>query len=153
LNRVPGTYLRAVREPGQSVNPLFAFLGVAVREITRDLAVLELPFRPELVQGGGVTAGGVVATLADEAMAHVVLANLDPGEHTATIEMSTRYFRPALSRALTATATLVNRGRRVMSAEASVTDEDGRLVAKASASFFRLRPDDAGNAEPARETR
>lgn len=145
---MPRDYLSDVSQPGQRVNPLFGFLGVAVREINPDRAVLELPFRPEFLQGGGVTAGGVVAALADEAMAHVVLANLAPGERTATIEMSTRYFRPALKHALTATATLVNAGRRIMSAEAAVTDEDARLIAKASASFFRLRGDAAeGNEE------
>ena len=59
--------------------------------------VLRLACKPEFVQGAGAVAGGVVAALADEAMAHVVLANLAEGQKTATIEMTVRYFRPVLT--------------------------------------------------------
>lgn len=137
---MPQQYLDNVLKPGQAVNPLFAFLGVVPISIGRDKAVLELPFRPEFVQGGGVMAGGLLAALADEAMAHVVLANLEPGRRTATVEMSVRYFRPVLEGGLTATATLVHAGRRILSAEALVEDAKGRLAAKASGSFFVIEP-------------
>lgn len=131
-------YLDAVREPGQTVNPLFSFLGVALKQVGPDKAVLELPFRPEFIQGAGAVAGGVMAALADEAMAHVVMANLEDGQRTATIEMAVRYFRPALKDGLTAVAVLVNKGRRIISAEVVVTDARNRQVAKASGSFFVL---------------
>ncbi|GFK95669.1 Proofreading thioesterase EntH [Fundidesulfovibrio magnetotacticus] len=137
---MPRSYLDDVRRPGQTVNPLFAFLGVKPVALERERAVLELPFRPEFVQGGGVMAGGLLAALADEAMAHVVLANLEPGRRTATVEMSVRYFRPVLEGALTATAELVHAGRRIVSVEAQVRDAAGRLAAKASGSFFILEP-------------
>jgi uncharacterized protein (TIGR00369 family) len=144
---VTSRYLEAVRQPGQTVNPLFAFLGVNLVEVGPDRAVLELPLRPEFIQGAGVVAGGVIAALADEAMAHVVLANLGPSRGAATIEMNVRYFRPvrlvspvgpALSEGLKAVATLANLGRRIVSAEAAVSGPDGRVVAKASGSFFIL---------------
>ncbi|MFP5221901.1 MAG: PaaI family thioesterase [Acidobacteriota bacterium] len=133
---MPGNYLEAVRKAGQAVNPLFAFLGMVVVEIGPERAVLDLPFRQEFLQGAGAVAGGIIAALADEAMAHVVLANLGQAEKTATIEMTMRYFRPVLSNGLIATATLVNKGRRIISAEALVTDDAGRLVGKAGGSFF-----------------
>lgn len=135
---MPAKYLDAVRQPGQTVNPLFAFLGVDIKEAGPDRAVLELPFRPEFIQGAGAVAGGVVAALADEAMAHVVLANLAAGQKTATVEMTVRYFRPVLESGLTAVAVLVNKGRRIISAEALVTDAKNRQVAKAGGSFFVL---------------
>ena len=133
---MPANYLEEVLKPGQAVNPLFAFLGVGTVEIGPERVVLELPFRPEFIQGAGAVAGGVVAALADEAMAHVVLANLAQGQKTATIEMTVRYFRPVLKSSLTAVAVLVNKGRRIISAEALVTDGENRQVAKAGGSFF-----------------
>jgi len=133
---MPQAYLSEVQKPGQAVNPLFRFLGVEILEISPEQAVLHLPFRPEFVQGAGVVAGGVLAALADEAMAHVVLANLPPGRQTATIEMSVRYFRPVLRSALTAKARLVNAGRRILSVEALLFDDRQRQVAKAGGSFF-----------------
>lgn len=136
---MPSKYLEALSKPGQGVNPLFGFLGVVPVHVDASRAVLELPLRPEFIQGAGVVAGGVLATLADEAMAHLVLANLAEGERTATIEMSVRYFRPVLGAgALRAEASLVSRGRRIVGVEAGVTDSEGRLAAKASASFFIL---------------
>lgn len=133
-------YLEAVLKPGQAVNPLFDFLGISVLEIGPERVVLQAPFRPEFIQGAGAVAGGIVAALADEAMAHVVLANLEQGEKTATIEMTMRYFRPVLTSGLSATATLVNKGRRIISAEALVTDDAGRLVGKTGGSFFVIAP-------------
>lgn len=137
---MPQSYLSDVRKPGQTVNPLFGFLGVVILEIGSEQTVLRLPFRQEFVQGAGVVAGGIVAALADEAMAHVVLANLPKGCQTATIEMSVRYFRPVLESGLTATARLVNAGRRILSVEAMLHDDRQRQVAKAGGSFFIIQP-------------
>ena len=139
LSAMPEEYLLEVRKNGQTVNPLFGFLGVEILEISADQAVLRLPFRPEFVQGAGVVAGGVLAALADEAMAHVVLANLanlPQGRKTATIEMSVRYFRPVHEGGVTARARLVNAGRRILSVEATVSDDRERQVCKAEGSFF-----------------
>ncbi len=133
---MPQIYLSEVQKPGQVVNPLFTFLGVEIVEISAAQAVLRLPFRPELIQGAGVVAGGVMAALADEAMAHVVLANLSEGRQTATIDLSMRYFRPVRQGGLTATARLVNAGRRILSVEAVLLDDRQRQVAKAGGSFF-----------------
>ncbi|WP_243313551.1 PaaI family thioesterase [Fundidesulfovibrio agrisoli] len=133
---MPSRYLEEVIKPDQRVNALFNLLGVRPIRLEAERAELELPFKPELLQGAGVLAGGMMAALADEAMAHVVLANLEPGLQTATIEMSVRYFRPVLRSGLRAVAALVNKGKKIISAEAALTDDQGRLVCKASASFF-----------------
>jgi len=131
-------YFEAIRKPGQAVNPLFSFLGLSFDEVSPERVALTLPFRPEFRQGVNVVAGGILATLADEAMAHVVIANLAPGQTTATIEMAVRYFRAVREGKMTAVATLVHRGRRIVSAEAVITDEKGRMAVKASGSFYVL---------------
>jgi len=131
-------YLKEVRQPGQSINPLFTYLGVIVDEISSRRVVLRLPFRPDFIQGGGMIAGGIIATLADEAMAHAALASLDPGETTATIEMNTRYLKACPSGSLTATATLVKKGRRIMTLQAEVADDKQQIIAQAGASFMVL---------------
>lgn len=133
---MPQEYLSEVQKAGQAVNPLFRFLGVEILEISQEQTVLHLRFRPEFIQGAGVVAGGVLAALADEAMAHVVLANLPPGRRTATIEMSMRFFRPVHESGLTARARLVNPGRRILSVEALLFDDRQRQVAKGAGSFF-----------------
>jgi len=131
-------YLKKVQQPGQSVNPLFAYLGVVVDEISPGRVVMHLPFRPDFIQGGGMIAGGIIATLADEAMAHAALAGLEPGETTATIEMNIRYLKACSSGTMTSTAELVKKGRRVMTLQAAITDDRNQTVAQAGASFMVL---------------
>lgn len=131
-------YLSELRRPGQAVNPLFNFLGIRVESITEAEAVLQLPLRPEFIQGAGVTAGGVLAALADEAMAHVTLANLSPGESTATIEMNLRFLGPIREGVIRAIARVVKKGRKVVTVEAEVRDENDRVLARAGASFIVL---------------
>ncbi len=132
------TYLKKVQQPGQNVNPLFTSLGVVVEKLSPESVVLRLPFRPDLIQGGGMIAGGIIATLADEAMAHAALANLNPGETTATIEMNIRYLKGCASGDITATATLIKKGRRVITLQAEITNENNQSVALAGASFMVL---------------
>lgn len=139
---MPHEYLDQIREPGQTVNPLFTFLGIEVVDLTPDRATLHLLVKPELIQGAGVGAGGVCATLLDEAMAHAVLGGNNPGELTSTIDMNVSYFRP-VSRGdlLTCRARVAKRGKRVVFAEA-VVSVDGNEAAKGSASFMILQAPD-----------
>lgn len=131
-------YLKKVQLPGQNVNPLFAYLGVVIEHISPERVVLRLPFRRDFIQGGGMIAGGIMATLADEAMAHAALANLKPAETTATIEMNVRYLKGCASGDITATATVVKKGRRVITLQAEITDAKNLSVARAGASFMVL---------------
>ena len=131
-------YLKKVQLPDQDVNPLFASLGVIVDTISPEKVVLRLPFKPDFIQGGGQIAGGIIATLADEAMAHVALANLDRGETTATIEMNIRYLKGCASGEIAAIATLIKKGRRVMTLQAEIVDAHQQTVALAGASFMIL---------------
>jgi uncharacterized protein (TIGR00369 family) len=131
-------YLKKVQLPGQSVNPLFACLGVIVEQISPKRVIMRLPFRPDFIQGGGMIAGGIIATLADEAMAHAALANLEPGETTATIEMNIRYLKGCASGEIAAIATLVKKGRRVITLQAEIADKNKQTLAQAGASFMVL---------------
>jgi uncharacterized protein (TIGR00369 family) len=133
---MPEGYLKKLQEPGQRVNPLFQFLGVKVERLTAEQVVLALPFREDFLQGGGVIAGGVMATLADEAMAHLILANLGKGQSTATIEMNFRFLRPLKQGEIFAEAALVKKGRQVFTVESRVRDAEGRLLAQGGASFM-----------------
>ena len=130
------SYLEDVCRHDQIVNNLFNTLGVRVECIDGQQCVLRLPVTSLLLQGAKKVAGGVMATLADEAMAHCVIANLKPGESTATIEMNIRYLRGASDGELVAYGRLVRRGRTIISAEAEIKNADGTLLAVAGASFW-----------------
>jgi uncharacterized protein (TIGR00369 family) len=137
---MPKEYLEAVARPGQTVNPLFNFLGLELAALSPGRCTLRLPFKPGLVQGGGVVAGGVLATLLDEAMAHAALAlNAAEGRgRVATISMETRFFAPARPEPdLEAFARVIRGGKRVLFVEAEAVSGETR-VAVASAQFMVL---------------
>ncbi len=134
-------YLDAVRRPDQEANRLFRFLGIELRELGPDTAELFMPFQEGFLQGGKVIAGGILATLLDEAMAHAALNTLGPGETTATVDLNVRYLKPAPpGRSLTATARVIRRGGTIihLEAEASTMDKAGNrtVVAAATAAFL-----------------
>ena len=76
-------YLKCVCEEKQDVNNLFNALGVKVENIDQDACILRLPIKPLLLQGAQKVAGGIIATMADEAMAHCVISGLEEGKTTA----------------------------------------------------------------------
>lgn len=83
----------------------------------------------------GVVHGAVPFTMMDTAMGGAVMSTVDDGQLCATIEMQTRYHRPVTTGTLTATASIITAGRRVVHLRAETIDQDGRLVASATASF------------------
>jgi uncharacterized protein (TIGR00369 family) len=133
---MPQLYFKKLQEEGQTVNPLFKFLGVNIEIISKEKVILRLPFQHDFIQGAGMIAGGIMATLADEAMAHVVLANLNSGESTATIEMNIRYLKAIAMGEIIAEGILIKRGKRVVTVQADILDDRRQLLAQAGASFM-----------------
>lgn len=135
---MPQKYLEQVRLPDQTVNPLFTFLGMEVVDIAPDCAVLCLAVKPELIQGAGFAAGGILAALLDETMAHAVLGGNKPGELTTTVDMNVSFLRPVnKGDTLVCEARVIKRGSRIVFAEASVRNDD-RIAARATASFMMV---------------
>ncbi len=133
------TYFEQLKREGQKVNPLFAFLGMRLISAGNGEAEIRLPVRKELTQGVGLVAGGILATLADETMAHAALADLPEGLALVTSEMNIRYLRsadPSKGGELAAKARIVKQGRQVITVESSVFDLEGRLLATAGGSFW-----------------
>lgn len=132
-------YFTALCCANQNVNPLFNFLGARFVRAEEGTAVLELPVSENLAQGAGVVAGGILATLADEAMAHAVMSILEDGQQTVTTEMNIRYLRatdPHGKGMLIGTGRVVKPGRSIITTDAEIRDANGRLLATAGGSFF-----------------
>jgi uncharacterized protein (TIGR00369 family) len=133
---MPQLYFKKLQEEGQTVNPLFKFLGLSIELISKEKVIMRLPFRHDFIQGAGMIAGGMMAALADESMAHVVLANLNVGENTATIEMNIRYLKATAKGEIIAEAVLIKKGKRVVTVQADILDDKHQLLAQAGASFM-----------------
>lgn len=88
----------------------------------------------------GAVHGGVLATLADSAMGCAVHSTLTAGSGYTTLEFKINFVRPVTVETgeIVATGEVVHRGRRVATAEARITDADGRLLAHASTTCLVL---------------
>jgi uncharacterized protein (TIGR00369 family) len=124
----------------QSTMPLCAHLGVEGVRADADQVVLTMQWRPELCTIGGLLHGGAVMALADSAGAVAAFLNLPEGAAgTSTISSSTSFLRGVKEGTVTATSTVLHRGRSTIAVETAVTDATGRLVAKVTQTQAVLR--------------
>ena len=91
----------------------------------------------------GTLHGGVLCDIADVAMGSAYASTLKEGESFTTIDLHINFLRPVRAAHLVADATLVQRGRTIGMTECTITDDQGRLVAKASGTCMTLRGEQA----------
>lgn len=85
----------------------------------------------------GSVHGGLLAAFADVASAVSLWRSFDgTSEIPVTTDMHLRYYRQPRCGPLTAEATVVHAGRRLLSTECSVTDAAGRLLARSTATYM-----------------
>jgi uncharacterized protein (TIGR00369 family) len=86
--------------------------------------------------GEGTVHGGILATFADVVSGFALVGTYGAGaELPVTTDMHTRYYRQPRSGPLEAEATVVHRGRRLLSTECVIADGDNRILARSSATY------------------
>ena len=78
----------------------------------------------------GTVHGGVAATLLDSCMGLAIQSTLEKGVGSTTLEFKISFVRPITPETglITAEGVVLNRGRRVGTAEGRITDAKGRLL-------------------------
>ncbi len=127
--------------PGSNV-PALALLGIEIVSRAPNRSRLKLPHRHEITQPHGIIQGGILATLADAAVAQALVATLPAGTGFTTIELKINYVRPAESGTVWADAELLHVGRRTCLGEVTLTDDDGKLIAKSTMTYMLFRPEE-----------
>ena len=85
--------------------------------------------------------GGIIATLADNAMGFLINKDLrSEGKGAVTTNMTVHYVKASSEKTLIATATYLHKGRQTIVMECTVTQPDGRKIAYATGSFFVINP-------------
>lgn len=120
------------------VPPAGKLLGREVVEVDQEKggAVLRFRAQPEFLNRHGMVQGGLLCAMLDSATALALYAVL-PAESTAlTANLNVSFLKPAQLGSFTATSRLVSRDERNAETAGELRDEDGVLVATATA---RLR--------------
>ena len=119
--------------------PLRRFLGMELSGDQPGVGFAHVDVGPDHLNPNGVVHGAVLFALVDTAMGKSTMSVVDePGRYCASIEVSLRFIRPAVAGRVTATATVVKRGRSVVHLEGRVVDGDDRLIATSAGTFAIL---------------
>ena len=116
---------------------LYSLLGMRLEELGEGTARFVLPIESRLFNAGGVVHGGVMASIADAAVAAALATLIDPDrEMMATVEMKINYIAAVRGGEIACEARIIQKGRSVAVGEASVFNGKGKLLAKAMATFI-----------------
>jgi uncharacterized protein (TIGR00369 family) len=86
----------------------------------------------------GTLHGGMIATLADTATGLALRSTLDEGMTFTTTQLGVTFLAPGREGRILAKGRVVKSGKRFGYAEADVIDAEGRLLARATATFAVL---------------
>ena len=116
-------------------------MGITIIAITEDSAETTMELNAETAGSGPRTVhGGMLATFADVTAALALTRSLHNDDRIqVTTDMHIRYFRQPKSGPLTARATVVHRGRQILSAECVICDAEGRDLARATATYMLVQ--------------
>jgi uncharacterized protein (TIGR00369 family) len=98
--------------------------------------VIELALEPRHLSRAERVHGGVLFSLLDTALGRAVIHELPLGRGCATVEIKINYFRPVQHGILRAAGRCVQKTRSLAYAEGDVVSEDGKLLARATGTFF-----------------
>ncbi|MCJ7604474.1 MAG: PaaI family thioesterase [Dehalococcoidales bacterium] len=110
--------------------PIAGFLGLKLVEFSEGYAKVTLKMRPEYINFNGMVFGGIVMAAADQAFAYATNSMLSPN---LAVQFNIHLIAAAaVGDELTAECRVAKSGRRISVSEMTVTNQEGRLVAKAT---------------------
>src|SRR5216683_50539 len=118
--------------------PVARLIGFEAKEIADGRAVVTLAAGQQHANPMGTLHGGILCDIADAAMGMAFASTLAPGESFTTIELKINFFRPVWEARLRAEGKVVRRGSAIGYIEGEITDEGGRLVAKAASTCMAI---------------
>ena len=116
--------------------PIASFLNLQLLELQPGYAKVMLKVLPEYENFNGVTFGGITMAVADQAFGYAVNSVNRPNVAS---QFNIHFIAPARAGdELTAEGRVVKSGRKVSIAEMTVTNQDGKLIAKATGTTIPL---------------
>jgi uncharacterized protein (TIGR00369 family) len=120
--------------------PVAQLVGFTLTHIEPGRAVMELEAGERHHNPMGTVHGGVICDVADAAMGMAYASTLEEGETFTTVELKVNFLKQVREGKLHAEGRVVHAGHTLGLVECNVTDEKGRLVARASSTCMTLRP-------------
>jgi uncharacterized protein (TIGR00369 family) len=104
-------------------------IGIELTLLTRDKVVATMPVDPRTLQPFGLLHGGASAALAETVASIAAYLNIDQEKQAAVgIELNANHIRGKRDGIVTATATPLQRGRRIHVWDIRIEDEKNHLI-------------------------
>jgi len=118
-------------------SPFVAKLGILADHLGDNEVRLRLPWDPSNVTLGDMVHGGAIATLADVTVMAAAWcgAQAPPELRGVTVSMALDFIAAARATDVIGVGRVLRRGRLLTNCEAEIVDPDGRLLAKALATY------------------
>jgi acyl-CoA thioesterase len=113
------------------------FMGIELLDADEGWVKMKIVYRPELRQPFTLH-GGAIYSLADSAAAHALTTLIMPDQFPTTVEQRINFLKAVKDQDVYCEARIVHLGKTLAYAEATMTTEDGALVAKSAATLMRL---------------
>jgi uncharacterized protein (TIGR00369 family) len=126
--------LRARLQERLTSRPIHQLIRLGVVRVALDYAELSLEFTEDVDNGSGTIHGGIVAALADTAVACALSTNFDGKMGFATSNLNIHFLRRAKTNVI-AVARIVKKGTTICVGSVEVFDEDEQLVATVTTDF------------------
>ena len=116
--------------------PIASFLKMKLLELSPGYARVSMKLKPEYVNFNSVIFGGIVMCIADQAFAYAINSVSSPSVAT---QFNIHLIAGAdINDELIAECRVVKSGRRVGVSEMTVTNQDGKLIAKATGTTVNM---------------
>ena len=120
----------AVLRTKEADEPIASFLKMKLIELSPGYAKVAMKLTPEYQNFNGMVFGGIVMSIADQAFAYATNSLVSPS--IATQFNIYLIAGASIGDELTAECRVVKSGRRIGISEMTVTNQDGKLIAKAT---------------------
>jgi len=133
-------------------------LGMKLVKLSEGSATMTMAVGRKFHNPMGTLHGGIMTDLADAAMGIATVSTLADDEIFTTLELKMNFLRPVFEGTITAVGTVLHRGKTIALAEAEVKNNEGKLVAKGTATQMIIRANKAprrgkGNHRPLEKRR
>lgn len=127
-------------EPAGYAGPLDRTLGLLVTEASEREVVAELEVTDGLMQAYGIVHGGVYCSINETVCSMGAALTVGLEHRVVGVSNHTRFVRAVRGGRLTARARPVDRVDDHVTWQATITDEQGRVVAEGTVNLLRLSP-------------
>jgi acyl-CoA thioesterase len=122
-------YVSELRTKSQN-EPVGQFLQTTLAELEPGYAKVKIKIKPEYLNFNGLVFGGIISSVIDEAFAYATNSLIQPSYAS---QLNVHFINaPAVGDELTAECWLLKSGKRVGISEMVVTNQDDKLIAKAT---------------------